>query len=196
METRKMMMETSERKFAGFTWNADRKWFLCNKCSSVYCIETLKIEADRTVAVMLCQDCDSYGREDVVNRSALFVHPPVKTFKPLTEADVQFIISTEKEHFHLQEAFPECTDEDLADIRARLDDGDPWAFCTVVVHARWSPEGPQDGFEGEATLGCSSYEDEEDFKQGEYFEQMKKEALENLNKKVQEMHKILDQRFS
>ncbi len=188
-------MEMSERKFAGFTWNADRKWFLCNKCGSVYCAETMKIEPERTIAVMICSDCDSYGREDVVNRGALFVYQPMKTFKPLTEADVQFFISTEDEACDLRTAFPECSDEDIDGIRARLDDGDRWAFCAVVVEAFWKPEGMEDGFGGEATLGYSSYEDEEDFKQGGYFEQMKKEALEILNKNVQEMHKILDQRF-
>lgn len=186
----------SERKFAGFTWNADRKWFLCNKCNSVYCIETLKIETARTVAVMLCQECDAYGEEDVVKMSALFVYQPMKTFKPLTEADVKFIISTEDEACDLRTAFPTLSDEDIDGIRARLDDGDDWAFCTVVVEAFWKPEGMESGFEGAATLGCSSYEDEEDFKQGGYFEQMKKEALENLNKNLQDIHKILDQRFS
>jgi hypothetical protein len=188
-----MMM--SERKFAGFTWNADRKWFLCDKCGSAYCAETLKIEPERTVAIMICSDCDACGEENVVNRSTLFVYQPMKTFKPLTEADVKFIITTEVELCDLRTAFPMLSDEEIDEIRARLDGGDPWAFCTVVVEAFWKPEGVEDGFEGAVTLGCTSYDDEDDFKKGGYFEQMKKDALEILNKTVQDAHKALESRF-
>lgn len=60
-------------------------------------------------------------------------------------------------------------------IIARLNAGDEWAWCCVVVTARWN------GFEGTDTLGCCSYESEADFKRtGGYYDDMKIEAHKRL----------------
>ena len=67
-----------------------------------------------------------------------------------------------------------CEDE----ILARLDRGDVWAWGAVSVIARWR------GFAGYAHLGACSYADEEDFKRGGYYEDMRKEAQEDLEREV------------
>jgi len=68
-----------------------------------------------------------------------------------------------------------------AAILLRLDRDDLWAWCMVTVTAS-HPDLPFDG-DG-VVLGACSYKDEEDFKAGGYYEDMKAEALENLQEKV------------
>lgn len=63
--------------------------------------------------------------------------------------------------------------ETVAEIERKLETNE-WAWCIVRVTARLGQ------FEGVAYLGGCSYEDAEDFKKGGYFEQMKKEALDDL----------------
>lgn len=58
-------------------------------------------------------------------------------------------------------------------------DGDEWAWCSVTVKAKWAI------FEGTDTLGCCSYVDEESFKTGGYYEDMKSNALAELNNELQ-----------
>ena len=61
-------------------------------------------------------------------------------------------------------------------ILARLEAGDEWAWCSVRVTCT-------DGeTEGEAWLGGCSYKDEEDFKACIYYEDMKAEALEDMER--------------
>lgn len=65
-----------------------------------------------------------------------------------------------------------CEDE----ILRRLDQGDVWAWASVRVTARWN------GYEGHNYLGACCYRDEEDFITcGDYYEDMKREALRDLN---------------
>ena len=64
----------------------------------------------------------------------------------------------------------ECEDE----IIARLDNGDTWAWACVTVVAKC------EGFEGRATLGACSYQDEADFRAGGYFADLCNEAREDL----------------
>lgn len=64
-------------------------------------------------------------------------------------------------------------------ILARLDAGDTWAWASVTVVASWH------GIEGRDHLGCCSYDSEEDFRTaGDYFDDMKAEALADLLGKV------------
>jgi hypothetical protein len=74
----------------------------------------------------------------------------------------------------------EKIDQEAEDeILERLDRGDIWAWCTVRVVAKWN------GFEGDAFLGCCSYKDVNDFCQpGGYYEDMREEALEQLNEEI------------
>jgi hypothetical protein len=60
----------------------------------------------------------------------------------------------------------------------RLDRGDIWAWAYVTVKARVE----FNGFicEGEAGLGCCSYENQEEFENDSYFEDLKREAKRAL----------------
>lgn len=66
-------------------------------------------------------------------------------------------------------------------IRARLDDGDSWAWGDVCVSAEWR------GFRGESYLRCCSYVDEADFRRGGYLPQKEEEALEALGAALAEV---------
>lgn len=63
-----------------------------------------------------------------------------------------------------------CEDE----ILSRLDAGDVWAWARVTVRAEY------EGFTGEAHLGGCSYADEDDFKRGGYYDDMVREATDDL----------------
>lgn len=66
-------------------------------------------------------------------------------------------------------------------IMEDLDRGNVWAWCTVVVSANWN------GYEGKAYLGCCSYKSRDDFiANSGYYEQMKDEALAELQREVEE----------
>lgn len=102
--------------------------------------------------------------------------------RELTEKEVTFTIECEWEDAPVRGGF--ASGDDVADkaledqITARLYAGDIWAWCCVVVTARWR------GFSGTASLGCCSYVDEKDFKNSDYFNDMRAEALEDLNKEI------------
>ena len=64
-------------------------------------------------------------------------------------------------------------------ILAELDRGNEWAWCTVKVTATLG------AFRGVDYLGCCSYHSEADFCQpGQYFEDMKGEALDDLKRNI------------
>jgi hypothetical protein len=65
------------------------------------------------------------------------------------------------------------------DICERLERGECWAWCYIVVQASFGP------FTGRAGLGACSYANEADFRGCEYFETLKADAVENLNKNIQ-----------
>lgn len=65
------------------------------------------------------------------------------------------------------------------EIIERLENGDTWAWASVLVRAEWN------GFTGTDGLGCCSYRDEADFCQpGGYYEDMKQQALYDLHRTV------------
>jgi len=75
------------------------------------------------------------------------------------------------------------------EILQRLNQGDIWAWAAVTVEVSWK------SFRGVASLGCCSYESEEDFCQPDgYFNDLVSEALEELNRKVSEAHQNLKER--
>ena len=76
---------------------------------------------------------------------------------------------------------PKLDKEVEDEILDRLDKGDVWAWACVRVIAKFKD---MDRPVGVAHLGGCSYKDEEDFKQGGYFEDMKGEALQDLLKKL------------
>ena len=71
---------------------------------------------------------------------------------------------------------PDYDDAELcAEIARRRDEGDPWAWCVVVVRAEWR------GISGEAVRGGCSYADEEAFTApGGYYDDMRAEAVDEI----------------
>ena len=81
-----------------------------------------------------------------------------------------------------------ATDKAVEDeIIKRLDNGDTWAWCSVCVVAEAG------GVEGRAYLGACSYKDEEDFRAGGYYEQMQKEAKDDLMEQLRRAKKTLEE---
>lgn len=73
-------------------------------------------------------------------------------------------------------------DEDIKYIREQIEIGNPWAWCYVKVTASY------EGFTGYDTLGGCSYKDEEDFKQGGYYENMCHIAKQELLQQLEHAH--------
>ena len=110
------------------------------------------------------------------------MHPRAKQ---LTEEDVIFTLECLEEHTPVRgnamasgdnEADRACENE----ILERLDRGDIWAWCTVKVTARYG------SLVGVDYLGCCSYRDERDFREpsGGYFDDMRREALRDLQSQI------------
>jgi hypothetical protein len=71
----------------------------------------------------------------------------------------------------------------------RLQQDEIWAWAAVTVIVTWGP------FQGTAHLGCCSYADENDFRQpGGYFDDLVAEALEELNKSINEAYQQMKER--
>lgn len=105
--------------------------------------------------------------------------------RELTADEVVFVLECHPEDTPLRgncSAVSDVYDEKVERwIRRQLADGNQWAWCSVVVRARWCE------FDGADSLGCCSYRSEADFKQsGGYFDDMKVEALAALNEAVQD----------
>lgn len=104
--------------------------------------------------------------------------------RKLTEKDVDFELTVGFDDLQVRgnamASGDDALDKKVEDeIIARLDDGDVWAWAQVTVTARW------EDFDGHDYLGACSYKDEADFKQkGGYWESMKAQALDDLNKNV------------
>lgn len=107
--------------------------------------------------------------------------------RKLTEADVTFSLRIEDEDRTPRQYFmDECNWQNdpenfpeseglVLELERRLERGDLWAFGCVILTAEW------EGYSSFATLGCCSYRDEADFKQDDYYQSMKDEALDDLN---------------
>lgn len=113
------------------------------------------------------------------------------TVRELVEAEVEFRIELLEEdtvvdgYFETDE--PERDRELEQEILRRLERGDRWAWCTVRVIASWN------GLEGDDTLGCCSYESEEDFRNDDgYWPGMKAETLYRLNEKIKAKFKTIE----
>jgi len=68
---------------------------------------------------------------------------------------------------------------------AELESGNVWAWCSVQVSV------VLDGFTGEAYLGGCSYDSEESFRKDAYFEDMVREARDDLARKLELAHDTL-----
>ena len=101
------------------------------------------------------------------------------TFTLPTIEQVNFIIEALDEHIPVRGNAvatdnPEEDKETEDKIIADLDNGNIWAWCTVMVTAEYK------GVEGTDYLGCCSYDSEEKFKEDGYFEAMKRSAYNEL----------------
>jgi hypothetical protein len=110
--------------------------------------------------------------------------------RKLTAAEVTFTVEAEQDDLRVRgNALASGDDaEDKAcedEILRRLDAGDVWAWACVTVKASWR------GFVGADTLGACSYEHEGDFRECDYFTDMCKNALEDLNRTIAEIEKRL-----
>ena len=72
-------------------------------------------------------------------------------------------------------------------IGEQIEAGNEWAWCYVIVRAQW------EGFEGMDSLGGCSYMSEEEFTApGGYYEDMKQQALDDLNRIIAETSSRLE----
>lgn len=76
------------------------------------------------------------------------------------------------------------------DILAELRRGNEWAWCTVEVRATAELGGVS--FQGTSCLGCCSYKDETNFREGGYFESMCDEAKDDLIAMLRAQIKLAD----
>jgi hypothetical protein len=116
--------------------------------------------------------------------------------KQLTEKDVEIILTCSPENEQIEgnasAITPDVDRETVQWIKKELSDGNEWAWCTVTVIARIRVEVARPGrvtecvtLEGFDHLGCCSYRGEADFRTpGGYFDDMKAQALDDLQAKV------------
>ena len=67
------------------------------------------------------------------------------------------------------------------DVQEMIDDYGLWGWCQVTVEARLGP------LVGRAYLGGCSYANEEDFKNGGYYDDLVDEAIEDLQSQIDEL---------
>lgn len=81
---------------------------------------------------------------------------------------------------HFQECEPEERQAEEAKIRARVTQGDVWAWCRITVYAEWYDEANDDLYTGDSiSLVQASYENEADYLE-ECYAEHKSEALEAM----------------
>lgn len=111
------------------------------------------------------------------------------------EDEVEYSIIAEQDDIQVRGNALASGDDELDtktenEILERLENGDIWAWAHVVVKAKW------EGHEGEDSLGGCSYKSEEDFVQaGDYYNDMKDVALDDLKTNVEnadERHEALE----
>jgi len=115
--------------------------------------------------------------------------------RKLSAEEVVFSIRVEDEMFETPDKHflsgkddpdEEITKEMVAGIKKRAYRGDPWAWCTVIIEAKWISESGVEIYTGSTCLGCCSYDNEKDFKENSgYHEDMLGEALIDLNQRIE-----------
>lgn len=104
----------------------------------------------------------------------------------LTEDDVEFEIECQEEIEPVKGNAIVSGDAEFDkkvenQIIEQLEQGNEWAWCTIRVVAKWKD------FFGDDYLGGCSYKSEQDFiESNDYYQDMKTNALAELNKKVKE----------
>jgi hypothetical protein len=101
--------------------------------------------------------------------------------KQLTLDDVYFTIEVDYDDIPVRGNAVMSGNKDIDkdiedDILDRLDDGDVWAWASVKVIGSYKGI-----LKASDYLGACSYEDEEEFKQDGYYDDMRQSILDNLN---------------
>lgn len=110
--------------------------------------------------------------------------------KTLKSEEVEFILECEEEQVPVRGNLCASGDDDQDrkdenHVIRQLEYGNQWSWCSVKMTAKYKD------FKGVDYLGCCSYKNEEDFKNGGYFEDMKVQALEDLNRNIANTFKNL-----
>ncbi|QLE46551.1 hypothetical protein FD723_40780 (plasmid) [Nostoc sp. C052] len=104
-----------------------------------------------------------------------------------TETIVKYQILVERDSTPVKGNCSASDDEEFdkqmeAEILERIKKKDIWAWCCITVVASYR------GYEGRDSLGCCCYLNQQDFKQCDYYDQMKSAALSDLFSKLQPAH--------
>lgn len=118
-------------------------------------------------------------------------------FRKLTLDEVECIVETEREETDIHGYFcsddPQRDREDEKEIEMRFAHGDDLAWCSILVTVRWN------GFEATDSLGCISVADNKDLENEVDHHAMKEEALDGLQKLLEqtylELHGFLREGF-
>lgn len=105
--------------------------------------------------------------------------------KPITsnDRDIAITIACLPEDLEIEgnaSAVDEVTDKRTEQwIRDQLENGNPWAWCTVMVRVTY-----RGVITHEEYLGACSYEGEEAFRAGGYFDDMLATCIVEINRKI------------
>lgn len=104
----------------------------------------------------------------------------------IRKEDVEWTVSVEQDPAPVRGNALASGDDDLDkkvenEILDRLSHGDVWAWASVIVTGRYK------SLEESIHLGACSYEDEEDFRNDVYFEDLQQEVLDSLNEQLKEL---------
>lgn len=107
----------------------------------------------------------------------------------LTLEDVEIEVKADMDILPIEGAFAsgdEGFDNSVVkEIKERLSRGDVWAWADVEVKVSW------EHWSASAYLGACSYENEEDFKKDNYYHQLVKDALKELNDRLKNDYNLL-----
>jgi len=109
--------------------------------------------------------------------------------RPLLETEVRISIDTEYEH-----STPDFEQEDgsadtelIGQVLKNLESGNKWAWCVVRVTMSWGE------WKGVAYLGGCSYDSLDDFVEcGDYYQDLKKDALSELNARIRDSYRMIE----
>ena len=107
-----------------------------------------------------------------------YIGPGLEEFPEFGDPAIHYLIFTHQEDEAPQDHFVD--DEDVQNIYNRMEQADEWAWCAVEVQAVYNDPVSDKAYSSSDYLGGCSYEDEEAFKQGGYYEDMQRTAYEGL----------------
>lgn len=113
-------------------------------------------------------------------------------FKPITVEDCDFTRVIEPEGMSVRGNL-QVSDDPRADREAenailrRLEDGDEWAWCRVIVRAEFC------GFFAQVSLGGCSYESESAFLKSDDYRDMREECVGEINEYLAKLYEKIHQ---